>query len=205
MFETDVPMVLRAGVLAAIRKYEKEIRNSVKAHIDRLKENRGINIDRALCALWLASDLFDGSGLTPVLSIGSNGRSSDVFDPEDVTARSALSKAVLCAQAGFDSSVMTQKRLHLLATVSRPSTVRGGAIIRRIGRIEVVVSTAGLALWDLEEGVSADAFKSVDTYATKYLDQVPDRSFEPHEGMGRRETVKTAASTPIEYGDAGVE
>lgn len=140
MQSSGVPFA-ESRILQAIGKYEDEILEAIGNYLNRCVAN-GFDGDNAVCGLWLASGLIDSSDLAPRFYVGVGEDEDDQFNGPACLSQNALNKAKATAQAGMDTLDIVNNPVHWLAVEGRYYPW-GGAIIRRIGRTEFVVSTSG--------------------------------------------------------------
>jgi hypothetical protein len=127
-------------ILQAISKHESAIMQAIEVFLNRCITN-GFEGTNAVSGLWIVNS---NHAIDPVprFYVGV-GEDEDVqFNGPTCLARNVLNKGNAAAQAGMDTLDMVNDPVHFLV-VEGPYFPKGGAIIRRIGRVEFVISTSG--------------------------------------------------------------
>lgn len=165
MQSTEVPFA-ESRILQAIRRYEGSILRDIEDYLNRIMHNRGYdtNTDNAVCGLWMLRMLI-GSDSAPIFHSHAGEDYEAQFNGPTCLSRNALYKAKAAAQAGMDSNDMANNPVHFLA-VEGPYFPKGGAIVRRIGRVEFVISTSGFSQEDNHD-VSKGVWEIIQNFLIK--------------------------------------
>lgn len=131
-----------ASVMRGINAHLDEMVKAVTSCLARtLQSYSGLSI---VCGLWTADSLRESlANAVPIFYADAGTRGTHLYDDVDCLATNARYKASACAQSGFDTLVMQNDPAQWLS-VEGPYYPWGGAIIRRIGPVEFVISTSGL-------------------------------------------------------------
>lgn len=112
---------------------------------DALEEGVSQDFDgeNAVIGIWRASDLIDLPDPSPLAFASFGPDKARQFEGGECLAMNILNKARACAQIGMDTLLAEEDEPWHFLVVRGLYFPWGGAILRRIGRIEFVMSTSG--------------------------------------------------------------